>query len=260
VTSYAYRKRRRCVECCIWALGGISSLIGAVATDATIRRIGLGPAMMAACFLSGLAMFFVPLAKGATLTAALLLIFQQLLGDGAAMIYQINQVTLRPVVTQERLRGRVNASAELFGLGAMLAGLLLGGLWGGIIGVRTMLFLSAFGTIFSMLWVVFSPVRALRTLPKGETEPSAWVGGRTIFPWRPACGTNVPSRARFRKQQTAIERHALFLRISASVTIAWFMLLTRHLSLCLPMCSQTCVRFRVSEYFISRICLRFLWV
>lgn len=119
--------------------------------------------MIATCFLSGLAMFFVPLAQGATLTAALLLILQQLLGDGAATIYQINQVTLRQVVTPERLLGRVNASAEFLGLGAMLAGSLLGGLLGGIIGVRTMLFFSAFGTMFSTLWLVFSPVRALRT-------------------------------------------------------------------------------------------------
>ncbi len=152
----------------IWALGGISSLVGAVATDPTIRRIGVGPAMISACFLSGLAMLFVPLAQGATLTAALLLILQQLLGDGAATIYQINQVTLRQVVTPERLLGRVNASAQFLGLGAMLGGSLLGGLLGGIVGVRTMLFFSAFGTMFSTLWLVISPVRALRVFPQSE--------------------------------------------------------------------------------------------
>jgi MFS family permease len=146
----------------IWALGGISSLIGALATDPTIKRFGIGPAMIGACCLSGLAMFFVPLAHGATLGAALLLILQQLLGDGAATIYQINQVSLRQAIAPERLRGRVNASAEFLGLGAMLAGSLLGGLFGGIIGVRTVLFFSAFGTMFSALWLVFSPVRRLR--------------------------------------------------------------------------------------------------
>jgi MFS family permease len=148
----------------IWALGGISSLVGALATDPTSKRFGIGPAMIAACFLSGLAMIFVPLAQGATLSAAMLLILQQLLGDGAATIYQINQVSLRQAITPERLLGRVNASAEFLGLGAMLAGSLLGGLLGGIIGVRTMLFFSAFGTMFSTLWLVFSPVRGLRNV------------------------------------------------------------------------------------------------
>jgi MFS family permease len=146
----------------IWALGGISSLVGALATDPTSKRFGIGPAMIAACFVSGLAMIFVPLAQGATLSAALLLILQQLLGDGAATVYQINQVSLRQAITPERVLGRVNASAEFLGLGAMLAGSLLGGLLGGIIGVRTMLFVSAFGTMSSTLWLVFSPVRGLQ--------------------------------------------------------------------------------------------------
>jgi hypothetical protein len=61
--------------------------------------------------------------------------------------------------------GRVNASTEFFGLGAMLAGSLLGRLLGGIIGVRTMLFVSAFGTLLSALWLVLSSMRALRIAP-----------------------------------------------------------------------------------------------
>lgn len=150
----------------IWALGGISSFIGAVTTDAVIKRFGIGPAMVAACLVSGLAMFFVPLAQGATLTAALLLILQQLFGDGTATIYQINQVSLRQAITPERLLGRVNASAEFLGLGATIAGSLLGGFLGGIAGVRTMLFFSAFGTMLSTLWLLFSPVRRLRTAPQ----------------------------------------------------------------------------------------------
>jgi hypothetical protein len=43
----------------IWAFGGISSFIGAVTTDAVIKRFGIGPAMIAACLVSGLAMTFV---------------------------------------------------------------------------------------------------------------------------------------------------------------------------------------------------------
>jgi MFS family permease len=146
----------------IWALGGISSFIGAVAAGPATKRFGTGPAMVAGCLLSGMAMGFVPLAQGTTLTAALFLILQQLLGDCATTIYQINQVSLRQAITQKRLLGRVNASAQVLGLGATLAGSLLGGLLGEIIGVRTMLFVSAFGTVFSALWLLLSPVRGLR--------------------------------------------------------------------------------------------------
>jgi MFS family permease len=146
----------------IWALGGISSFIGAVAAGAVSKRFGIGPAMIAGCLLSGVAMGFVPMAEGATLLAALLLILQQLLGDCAATIYQINQVSLRQAMTAEGLLGRVNASAEFLGLGATLAGSLLGGLLAGFAGVRTMLFVSAFGTVFSGLWLILSPVRRFR--------------------------------------------------------------------------------------------------
>jgi len=149
----------------IWAVGGISSLIGAMVTGRTVRRFGIGPAMIVGLFLSASAMFFVPLARGATLIAAVLLILQQVLGDGAATVYQINQVSLRQALAPVRLLGRVTASARFLGLGATLAGSLLGGLLGETAGVRTTLFLGSFGAVLSTLWLVFSPVRTLRSAP-----------------------------------------------------------------------------------------------
>jgi predicted MFS family arabinose efflux permease len=149
----------------IWAVGGISSLIGAAAAASVTRRFGIGPTMIGGLLLCGIAMFFIPIAQGATLTAAVLLIMQQLFGDGAATIYQINQVSLRQAITPERLLGRVNASAHFLGLGGTLAGSLLGGLLGEMIGVRMTLFLGALGTVLSALWLVLSPVRALHAAP-----------------------------------------------------------------------------------------------
>ena len=155
----------------IWAVGGISSLIGAVAAAPATRRFGIGRAMIVGVLITGIAMFFIPLAQGSTLTAALLLIMQQISGDGAATIYQINQVSLRQAITPERLLGRVNASVQFLGLGGTLAGSLLGGLLGEMIGVRMTLFLGAFGALLSTLWLVLSPVRALRAVPAGLVEP-----------------------------------------------------------------------------------------
>ena len=105
------------------------------------------------------------------LMGQLLLILQQISGDGPATVYQINQVSLRQTITPERLLGRVNASVEFFRLGSTLAGSLLGGLLGEMIGVRATLFFGAFGTLLSTLWLVLSPVRALRTTPASPVEP-----------------------------------------------------------------------------------------
>jgi len=117
------------------------------------------------------ALLFIPLARGATLVAALLLIGQQTLGDGAATLYQINQVSLRQAITPEGLLGRVNASVEILRLGAALVGSLLGGLMGNTIGVRTTLVAGALGSLLSTFWLVKSPIRALRTAPASLAEP-----------------------------------------------------------------------------------------
>ena len=154
----------------IWAVGGISSFLGAVAAARTTRRFGIGPAMVFGLLLMGISQLFIPLAEGATLVAALLLIAQQLTGDGAFTIYEINQVSLSQSVAPERLLGRVNASMQFIGLGATFAGSLLGGVLGETLGVRTTLVLGACGTLLAALWLVLSPVRALKVAPAPTTE------------------------------------------------------------------------------------------
>ena len=155
----------------IWALGGLSSLIGAVSAGPATRRFGIGPAMILGLILYSVALLFIPLARGATLVAALLLIGQQTLGDGAATLYQINQVSLRQAITPEGLLGRVNASMQILRLGATLVGSLLGGLMGNAIGVRATLVAGALGSLLSTVWLVTSPIRTLRTAPAQLAEP-----------------------------------------------------------------------------------------
>ncbi|MFL5734651.1 MAG: MFS transporter [Chloroflexia bacterium] len=156
----------------IWALGGISSFFGALAAGPVTRRMGIGPAMIFGLLLSTISAFFIPLAEGATLMAALLLILAQC-GDGAATIYQINQVSLNQAIAPGQVLGRVNAGMKFVALGATLAGAVVGGLLGSTMGVREALFLAAFGGILSTLWLVFSPVRNLRDALPVEAEAEA---------------------------------------------------------------------------------------
>ena len=150
---------------CIWALGGVSSLLGAAATKPATTRFGMGATMITGLMIFSITLFFVPLARGATLIAAVLLILQQILGDGPATAYEITHVTLRQTIAPERLLGRVNASVVFLALGSTLTGSLLGGLLGETIGVRPTLFLAASGSLLSTLWLVFSPLRTLHAAP-----------------------------------------------------------------------------------------------
>jgi predicted MFS family arabinose efflux permease len=149
----------------IWATGGVSSLAGAAATKRLTNRFGIGPVIVVGLIVFVVSLFFVPLARGATVAAAVLLISQQVFGDGGATISQINQMSLRQAIVPDRLLGRVNASAEFIRVGAALFGSLAGGALGEIAGVRMTLFTSALGALLSMLWLVLSPIRGLKVAP-----------------------------------------------------------------------------------------------
>ncbi len=148
----------------IWAVGGVSSFLGAALAPRLTLRLGFGPAMFVGLALFGLAECFIPLASGATLISGALLVGQQL-GDGFYIVYDINQVSLRQGITPENLLGRVNATVQFVDLGATLLGALVGGLLGGLVGVRLVLAMGAIGTLLSALPLAFSPVRHLKEAP-----------------------------------------------------------------------------------------------
>src|SRR4029453_3527096 len=70
----------------IYAVGGISSLVGAIYAARAASRLGVGPAMVAGLALIGASMLLVPLAPQTALVAAVFLVAQQL-GDGGFIVY-----------------------------------------------------------------------------------------------------------------------------------------------------------------------------
>ncbi|MBI2886220.1 MAG: MFS transporter [Chloroflexi bacterium] len=150
----------------IFAVGGVSSLAGALVAERATRRLGVGGAMVLGLALTGLAVLLLPLAPGATAVGAALLVGQQLLGDGAYTLYSISQVTLRQSVTPPPLLGRVNGSIRVLGLGAMLLGALAGGLLAEAAGLRWTLVAAAGGVLLAALGLALSPVWGLRSFPQ----------------------------------------------------------------------------------------------
>ncbi len=146
----------------IYAVGGVSSLLGALLAGRVAERLGTGLAMVLGMLVMGLSMFFVPLAQGAGFLALCLMVAQQLMGDGAYTVYQINQVSLRQTIAPGWLLGRVNASIRFGELGATLIGTLAGGLLGQGLGLRPALAVGAGGTVLAGVWLALSPVRTLK--------------------------------------------------------------------------------------------------
>ena len=68
--------------------------------------------------------------------------------------------------------GRMNASYRFVSWGAVPVGALLGGWLGTGIGLRPTLFVAAAGLFAAALWIVLSPIRAVRELPAAAADPA----------------------------------------------------------------------------------------
>jgi len=147
------------------AVGGCSGVFGALAAERLVRRFGFGRTLICAALLPGIAALLPPLAHGTVMLCAAILAVAQL-GDMAWSIYGINELTLRQAVAPSHVLGRVNSAAHLMFRGVLPAGALLGGALAEVIGLRSAMFVSATGSLLSTLWLIFSPIRRLRELPK----------------------------------------------------------------------------------------------
>jgi MFS family permease len=133
-----------------WAVGGLSSFLGAALASRFTDRLGVSLAMASGLALYGVSALLIPLAHGPTVLSITLLVLAQL-GDGLYIVYEINLLSLRQQMAPERLLGRVNATNRVLDLGAALVGSLLGGLVAGLVGVRPVLVAAACGTVLAGL-------------------------------------------------------------------------------------------------------------
>jgi predicted MFS family arabinose efflux permease len=157
----------------IFGIGGISSLAGALLAERSARRWGVGPSMIAGLLAMGASMLLILGAREAGIVAATIMVAQQLLGDGMFTIYQVNDTTTRQSITPEHMLGRVNAFMRMLELGLTLAGLLLGGLIGEWLGLRTALTIGATMTMAAATVLLLSPARNVMRLPSSALPVDA---------------------------------------------------------------------------------------
>jgi hypothetical protein len=126
--------------------------------------------MIAGLMAAGLLLMPLTAARGHGAWAAACLLVQQL-GDGAVSVYMINEVSLRQTIVAPGLMGRVNSSAEFLRSIARLAGVLVAGLAGEIIGLRAALGLGAGVVTLGAIFLALTPLRSLKRMP--ATAPPA---------------------------------------------------------------------------------------
>jgi predicted MFS family arabinose efflux permease len=115
----------------------------------------------------------IPLApSGALLLGAAFLIGQQLIGDSAATVYEILEVSLVQSSVGNRVLGRVNATINTFTTLLTLVGVVGGGVIAELYGLRAAFVTGLMGAVVAILIIWFSPVRHLRDAPV-SIEPVA---------------------------------------------------------------------------------------
>ena len=156
------------------AVGGVGSLLGAMAAGPITRRFGVGQILLGTLLLQIPLGWIIPLAHGSRAAVMGLCLIAQLT-DFLYPLQIITQQSLCQALIPHRLMGRAHASMEFLTRGVGPLGALLGGILGGVIGMRLTLLGASMGTVLAVLCLAFSPVRSLKSLPdRGDaTEPAA---------------------------------------------------------------------------------------
>jgi len=152
----------------IFGLGSIGALLGSLVAGPVSRRLGLGPAVIVAQFVLGAAGLLIALSVRLPTVALVLLTLAEMVQGGMNTIYGINSQSLTQAMVPDRLRGRVNASRQVLGLVGVTGGALIGGLLGDRVGVPTTVVIGASGGVLAFVWLLLSPLRALRAVPPSE--------------------------------------------------------------------------------------------
>ena len=145
------------------AVGGAGNMLGSALAPAVRKRFGFGRTFIGAAVAIGLALEFLPLARGTVVVALGCLLAQQLFGDMAHATYHISELTLRQSLAPDHMLGRVNAAMRMMSLGMIPVGSILGGLLASAIGVRATLAVAATGILLASGWLIFSPLRKMHS-------------------------------------------------------------------------------------------------
>jgi MFS family permease len=147
------------------AMGGVGGLAGATLAPWLTRRLGAGPAILLTGLVGGATTFLIPLAAGPPLAAMAMLAAAQLVGDGLQTVSAIGSASLRQTVLPARQLGRAGGAFATGNAAAGVAGALVGGALGAVIGPRGTLLIAAAGVTAASLFVAASPLRRMLQPP-----------------------------------------------------------------------------------------------
>lgn len=155
----------------VLGLGALGSLAGGLLANRITRTLGYGRTLRLATVVAGLAPLAFLAARGADVASVTVLTVAYGLAGFMLIIYNVNTVSLRQVVTPNRLLARMNASYRMVLFGTIPLGALLGGTLAQYLGLRPAMAITVILLTSPILWTFFSPVFRLPALPTGPDDP-----------------------------------------------------------------------------------------
>jgi MFS family permease len=148
-------------------LGAVGGVIGALTASRIGRVLGLGRAYLAGLIVFPASVILIPLAEGLPQLAILALLFLSEFGQGiGVMILDINAGAMMQARTPDRIRGRAMGAFRFVNMGIRPIGATLGGVLGGMFGVRLTLFVVIVLQLSGAFWLVRSPLLRLKGMPE----------------------------------------------------------------------------------------------
>jgi predicted MFS family arabinose efflux permease len=155
----------------VLGIGSLGSLAGALLANRITRTVGYGRTLRLATTIAGLAPLLFLLAQGPGVASVTVLTIAYGAAGFMLVVYNVNTVSLRQVVTPNRLLARMNASYRMVLFGTIPLGALLGGTLGEQLGLRPAMVITLVLLTSPIAWTFFSPVFRLPALPTGPDDP-----------------------------------------------------------------------------------------
>jgi MFS family permease len=140
----------------LYSLSSLGAVAGALVGAPIGRRLGPSRAMLWSALVAHLFMLLIPLTgPGARL---LCYAFGVAVSSLCIVVFNIVSVSYRQTLCPDHMLGRMNATMRFMIWGALPVGGLIGGALGTALGLRPTLWVSAFGGLLAVGWLVASPL------------------------------------------------------------------------------------------------------
>ena len=154
-------------------LGAFGLVIGALTAAPLAGRFGVGPVIVVSMLANGPALLLLAFLPGTELVAGAMILTSQLVSGWSAVVYNVNQVSFRQAITPLEMQGRMNATMRFIVWGTMPIGSVAGGILASVLPLRTTVLIAALISSSAFLWLLASPVRALREIPRSSRAEAA---------------------------------------------------------------------------------------